>query len=269
MIVTFLNLLFLLVFMGKNKRVLKTSKGTKKLVEAPASDGKVDRQATGIPGFDELVQGGIPRNSLNLLSGSSGTGKTTFGGQFIYNGAVKGEPGIYISLEEEPEQIAQNWEYFGWNVKDLIKQKKLSIVQPELYKYDILLRTIEDEIDRIKAKRVVVDSISLIGMFFQDLFQIRKNILDFNRMLKRLGTTTLAISEIDEGSEKLSTYGVEEYIVDGIIVLHYVRQGNAYTRAVSVRKMRATQHSTKIHPVRITNKGMIAYPNEELFSDLK
>jgi KaiC/GvpD/RAD55 family RecA-like ATPase len=253
--------------MAKRKPAKRAAK--EELQELPWQTTPADRQSTGIPGFDELVEGGIPRKSLNLLSGSCGTGKTTFGGQFIYTGALAGEPGVYISMEESPESVQRNWETFGWGVGTMIEKGKMLIVQPELYKYDVLLRSIEDSIDSINAQRVVVDSLALIGLYFQDPFQVRKNILDFNRMLKRMDCTSLAITEVEEGSNRISSFGVEEYVADGVIILHYIKQGNTFNRAVSIRKMRGTKHSTKIHPTQIERNGIVVYATEELFSDLK
>ena len=159
-------------------------------------------------------------------------------------------------------------ERFGWPVRDLIKKKKLLIIQPELYKYDVLLNEIENAIDKIKAKRLVIDSLTIIGMYFEDPYKVRRAVFEISRTFKRLGCTILAITEIAEGSESLSPFGVEEYVADGVIVLYYTKRDNSFLRAVAVRKMRFTDHSNKLHPLKIGSEGIIVFGTEEIFATI-
>jgi len=232
---------------------------------------RVERVKTGIEGLDELINGGIPANSTVLLSGVAGSGKTLFAFQFLYNGAVKyKEPGVYVSLEEEPERIIKSvTSTFGWNLKNLIKKRKLSVVKAELYNFDKLKMMIQDEVDRIKAKRLVLDQSTILALFFERPLEVRKGIFELSRMLRKLGCTTLLISELTEGKKGISAFGVEEFVVDGIIILYYIKEGNVFTRALSIRKMRNTAHDTGVHPIRITKKGIIVYPTEQVFEQLK
>jgi KaiC/GvpD/RAD55 family RecA-like ATPase len=237
--------------------------------EVKTKQGKQQFIKSGIQGLDELLGGGLPKDSIILLSGTCGTGKSIFGMNFLIEGAMKGEPGIYISLEESPESNIQQMKLFGWPVDDLIKQKKLMILQPELYNFDALLTTIEDSIDRIKAKRLVIDAISIIGMYFEDPYKVRKSILQLGALLKKMKCTTVAIDEIREGETSLSAYGVEEFVVDGVIVLYLIKRSNIYLRATVIRKMRGINHSTKIHPMEIKSPGgIIIYPSQELFEEV-
>ncbi|MBI2971325.1 MAG: hypothetical protein HYY37_02820 [Candidatus Aenigmarchaeota archaeon] len=248
---------------------LITKEAEKLLTTYTANPGELQRVPTGVEGFDELIEGGIPQKSLVLLSGTTGTGKSIFGMKFLIHGAQTGEPGIYISLQESMEETLNQMRFFGWPVDELIEKGLLLIVQPELYNYEALLTIIEDTIDKVKAKRLVIDSLSIIGMYFEEPFKIRKSLLDLETLLKKLGCTTLAISEIGEGQNELSPYGVEEYVADGVFVLYYLRQGNMFLRAVAIRKLRSTKHSTKIHPVEIERPGgMLVYPSEEVFTDI-
>lgn len=237
----------------------------KKKARRPKEDD-VARIKTGIDGLDELIEGGFPDNSVILLTGTCGTGKSMFAMNFLVYGAMHDEPGVYVSLEESMDETVREMKAFGWPVEDLIKSNKLLIVQPEMYNFDALMTTIEDAVDKIHAKRLVIDSASIIGMYFENEFKVRKSLLELSRMLKKLGCTTIAISEIREGSISLSPYGVEEYVVDGVVVLHYLKKGNMFIRAVSIRKMRSTRHSSKIHPIEIREVGgVIVYPSEQLF----
>ncbi len=233
------------------------------------ADGDVARISTGIEGFDELVEGGLPEKSLVLLTGTTGTGKSIFSMEFLVDGALRGEPGVYISLQESMEETINQMRFFGWPIDKLIDEGKILIIQPELYNFDALLTAIEDAIDRIQAKRLVIDSISIIGMYFEDQFKIRKSLLELGQLLKKLGCTTLAISEVGEGKIELSPYGVEEFVSDGVIVLYFVKRGNMFLRAVTVRKLRSTNHSVKIHPIEIKRPGgIIVYPSEEVFAEV-
>ena len=231
--------------------------------------GKLETIESGINGLDDILGGGVPQNSVVLLSGSCGTGKSIFGMNFLIEGALKGEPGIYISLEESPESNIKQMKLFGWPVDELIRKGKLMILQPELYNFDALLTTIEDSVDRIKAKRLVIDSISIIGMYFADPYKVRKSLLQLSTLLRKLKCTTFAIDEIKEGEPSLSAYGVEEFVVDGVIILYLIKRSNIYIRAAVVRKMRGMPHSTKIHPMEIKSPGGITiYPSQELFEEV-
>ncbi|MDI6798687.1 MAG: ATPase domain-containing protein [Candidatus Aenigmarchaeota archaeon] len=231
----------------------------------------IERVKTGIKGLDELMGGGIPRGSTVLLSGGAGTGKTLFGIQFLYNGAIRyKEPGVYVSLEEEPGRVIKNTlDAFGWDLNSLINKKLLSVIKAELYNFDKLKALIEDEVDRIKAKRLVIDQSAILGLFFEKKFQVRKSIFELSKMLKNLGCTTVIVSEIPEGTPAISSFGVEEFVADGIIILHFLREGNVLTRALSVRKMRTTYHDTGIHPIQITKKGIEVFPTEQVFEQVK
>ncbi|MCS7106263.1 MAG: hypothetical protein NZ942_03035 [Candidatus Aenigmarchaeota archaeon] len=228
----------------------------------------VERVKTGIPGLDDLINGGFPQSSTILLSGVAGAGKTIFCLQFIYNGAyVYNEPGVYISLEEEPERIINYAaEGFNWNFKDLVERKMVSFVSAEMYSFEKLRDLIETEVTKLKAKRLVIDPSTILGLYFEKVLQVRKSILDLTKLVKRLGCTTILVSEIEEGSGKISSLGVEEFIVDGIIILYYIKEAGFYTRGLCVRKMRATDHDSGLHPIQITKNGIVVFPKEQIFA---
>lgn len=227
-----------------------------------------ERISTGISGFDELIEGGIPENSLVLLTGGTGTGKSTFAMQFLINGAKNSEPGLYISLEESAEKNIQQMKMFGWDVEEFEKKSLITIIQPELYDFDKLLELIEESVIKYKTKRLAIDSISLISLYFKDDFKIRRSLLALEEMLKKLKCTTLALSEIKEGSDDISLYGVEEFIVDGIIVMRLKIHQNSYVRTICIRKMRLTSHSLKVCPFQIQkNSGIVVFPDQEVFEE--
>ena len=228
---------------------------------------KIERVRSGIPGLDELIEGGFPKNSIILVTGGPGTGKTILTSQFIIKGAEKyKEPGIFISLEEEPERMITNFESsFNWPIRKLIKKKLVTIIRAELYDFAKLKLMIEEQVEKLNAKRLVLDPATVIGMFFERELEIRRALLELNRLLKRLNCTSLLTCEVPEGKGGLSAFGIEEFTSDGIIVLHCFKEGNVFTRALSVRKMRATNHDMGIHPIRITSDGMVVYSTEQVF----
>ncbi len=240
----------------------------------------MNRIATGIPGFDDLIEGGLPERRSFLISGGTGTGKTIFALQFLVNGALQGEPGVYLTLDERPELIREDMLRFGWNIRQLEDQGLLKIVDGTIAKIGIpsdeefslpatgfdldkLLLEIMRTIKKIKAKRVVIDSIPALGMNFKSEHDIRKAILKIVYLLARAGVTTLLTTEVSEGSKQFGKYGVEEFVSDGVIVLHYMGIGTQSNRTLHIRKMRATKHSEDLHPIEITDSGLKIHKVEE------
>ncbi|MBI4210409.1 MAG: ATPase [Candidatus Diapherotrites archaeon] len=245
----------------------------------------MDRVATGISGFDELVEGGFPEGRSVLLSGGCGTGKTIFCTQYIYNGVKKfGDPGIYVTLDERPELIRQDMLRFGWDLKKLEDSDKLQIIDGSLAKigmpseeefsmpatgFDIdkLLLEILRTTKRIGAKRLVIDSIPALGFNFQNENDVRNAILKLSYLLMRMGVTTIMTSEISDGANKFGKYGIEEYVVDGVLVMHYLGIGTRSNRTLHIRKMRATKHSEDLHPIQITDTGIAVHRVEKEYED--
>lgn len=221
---------------------------------------KIVRVSTGFAHFDEMLQGGLPQKTVTLLSGACGTGKSTFAMQFLYHGAKNcNEPGVYVTLEESPQSLVSNMSLFGWDLYRLIGDKKIMVIKPEVYKFDSLKQIISDAIDKIGAKRLVVDSYSVLLTYFSDPNQIRNGLVQLDREIKKMGCTALVISDIKDNAEIFSTTGVEEFIVDGVVVLSFIRDNDRpYTsrRAISIRKMRATRHPLGLYGFDITDDGI-------------
>ncbi len=229
------------------------------------SPEKIERVKTGIPGLDELIEGGIPRGFTVLVSGGPGTGKTILSLQFLVRGATKyGEKGVYVSLEEYPENLIKYVSItFKWPLRDLIKEKKLSMVRSDIYDFEKFKAMIETEVEKIKAERLVIDPITVMSLFFERPLEMRRSLLDLDRLLKKLNCTTLVTCEIPEGSASISSFGIEEFTSDGIIVLYFLPK--SFPRAIRVRKMRATNIDTNIHPFEIKRDGIVVYPSERIF----
>jgi KaiC/GvpD/RAD55 family RecA-like ATPase len=244
------------------------------------------RIATGIKGFDDLIQGGFPENSANLLLGSYGTGKSIFSLEYIYNGAEKfKENGLIVSFEQQKDELIEQAELCGYKkISDLIKKDKISILcipADEVDKFTV--KKIIKEIKRINAKRVVIDSISALGIN-APLYALAKKIIykeidwtgeqiisssitsedlkknfvyKFVRELRELNTTSLILSEIADGNS--STEKASEYVCDGVIKIKFETLGGEFSRSLTIKKMRKTKNDEDIHPVEISKKGVIIH----------
>jgi KaiC/GvpD/RAD55 family RecA-like ATPase len=240
------------IIVEKNKK----SKSNKKIEKS--------RTNTGVYGLDKLIQGGIPNNNIISLSGTSGSGKTIFGLQFLCRGASEyGENGVFISLEEEPERLIKTCESFGWDARKLIKEKKLIIAKTPLYKFTVLKEIIRDNVSEINAKRLVIDPGAMIDLFFERAIESRKAVVELGVMLKKLDCTSIVTNE-----ENKYLPNRTDYSSDGIIYLFYTKVMNQFMRMISVVKMRGTKHSEKIHPINISNKGIEVMNEEEVFQDV-
>ncbi len=219
------------------------------------------RISTGINGLDNLLEGGIPEKSLILLSGTSGTGKTVFSLQFLYN-ASKYEPGIFVSFEEDISKIKEMAEVFGWDIDRYENENRLRFLRYDPFRIEDILEVIENNIREIGAKRVVIDSVSAIGLYMRDPPEIRRMILQISNVLRKNNCTAILTCDILSGKGTLSRFGVEEFVVDGVILLHNFLEHNEYKRALSIWKMPSTNHSRRIHPYNITKNGFIVSTKE-------
>ena len=225
---------------------------------------KRERIPTGIPGVDNLIDGGLTSDSLTLLTGTAGTGKTTFSSQFIFSGAKDyNQNGVYISFEEPVENIKENCNVYGWDFEPLEKKEKVSFVRYDPFHIEDIYELIETNIKRIDAKRVVIDSISSLGLYVRDIPDIRRMVFNISLLLRKLGCTSILISETLPMQNALSRFGVEEFVTDNVIVLYYNRTPSQFSRAMAIWKMRGSKHSNKIHPYTITDTGIKVFPDEE------
>ena len=222
------------------------------------------RIESGIPGLDPLMQGGFLQNSVNLVTGETGTGKTILCCQFLWHGLQKGDSCLYISLEEDPRDILEDALQFGWDFEKYEKRGLFNIVYHDPAQMSNLGSAIIDEIKRIDAKRLVIDSTSIIGLTIENPSQIRKILYNIISTIKKTGCTALTTSEIPEGAKRLSRFGVEEFVVDSVIVMNYLEYAAGdLDRSIIIRKMRRTKHGKDIYPIDITPKGIIVKPIKE------
>lgn len=215
-----------------------------------------EKVKTGIAGLDEMTQGGFPRGELVLLTGTTGTGKTVLSTQFLYNGAKMGEKGVFLSFEEPESYIKRNAATFGWNLAALEKKGMLTFIRYDPYRIADVLSILESSVRGTGATRVVIDSISAMGLYVRNDAELRRMIFDMASMLRSLGCTTIITSEMVHGKPGISRYGVEEFVSDSVIVLYYQRIQSAFSRAIQVWKLRGSSHSQKLQSYSITSSGI-------------
>lgn len=247
----------------------------------------MERTPTGIYGLDDLIQGGIPRRRVILVSGACGTGKSIFSMQFIYRGALEyEEPGVFVTFDEMPDKLRQDMKNFGWNVEELEKNNLIALIDatsaragtssdeerailPGQLDIDRLLVDILTHCRQIGAKRLVIDSIPAMAFRMEKENEIRQAVLKLAYIVSKAGITTIITSEVPEHDQgmahQFSKYEVEEYVADGVVLLDFVMGGGQTTRTLYIRKMRGTKHSLEMHPLEITDKGLVVRKVEDVF----
>ncbi|NOX72002.1 MAG: hypothetical protein GXO64_04910 [Candidatus Micrarchaeota archaeon] len=217
----------------------------------------VRRIPTGIKGLDPLIEGGFIKGSAILVTGGAGTGKTIFSLQFLWEGLQRGEPGVYITLEEDVEDIKEDARRFGWDLEEFEKKGLFKLVYYDPLQVNEMGINVVEDIAKINAQRVVVDSVSIVGMMLPNQMQIRKKLISLINSVKRTGATSVLISEVLDSDEKgLSRFGVEEFVVDGVIALYYFGVGEGIARSLMIRKMRRTNQGTNTYPLIINENGI-------------
>jgi circadian clock protein KaiC len=217
-----------------------------------------DRVATGVEGFDKLVEGGLPRNSVIIVAGGPGAGKTIFSAQYIHYGALNGEKGVYVSFGETAEIFKEYMQRFGLDFQKLEKDGKAVILDLTVPKLGLEtnLDLIEQKVREIDAKRLVLDSFSAITLALGEKVDVRTTLHMLTKLFRDIGCTTLMVVDISIGSKTLGT-GIEEFLADGIIILDTSLKGEQLQRSILIRKMRGTNHSIKTCPYIITDQGLV------------
>lgn len=237
---------------------------------APAKS--LSRMQTGVPGLDELCEGGFESGSTVLVMGEAGCGKTSLLTQFVVAGAREfDEPGVFLSFEEPRESIFRHSRSFGWDLEKMENDKKLAVINYKPHEVRKLAEEggglIWDTITEIGAKRVAIDSLSSYTVLFESVYQAREAQLSLFEMVRKWGCTTLFSGEAMRNTTARTISGME-YLTDAVILLHHPRQRNIRSRAIEVLKMRGTNHSQKICPFEfISGEGLRVYPGEDIFEE--
>jgi len=257
--------------------------GADRIKEKAKKSGK-GYVVTGVPGFDELFENGIPRGSAVLLAGGAGSGKTIFSLQTLAYHASKGDKCFYMSFEESQDRLKQHMEDFGWDANKYLKSGNLKI---QRYSPFEITRSVEAMLAKEKGELlidlkpvilpegfkpdiIVLDSLTAVASAFtgkEDSYRIY--IEQLFRFFEEMGSTSFLITETKQIPEIFSTTGVEEFLADGVIVLYNIKRENMRESAIEVLKMRGERHQKKIVAMQITGNGIIVYPGQEVFGGIK
>ncbi len=221
------------------------------------SDNDFERIPSGIPGLDPLMEGGFIKGSTILVSGAAGTGKTIFCAQFLLEGLKKGEVCMFITLEERPEDIIGDVKRFGWDLQKYVDDKKLFLDFQDPFQITDITSPLLDKIQHNKIERVAIDSTAVFEWDYKDPAEIRKQLFKLLTGLKNIGVTSVLTSELPEETHTLAKFGVEEFVVDGVILLHYLGIGEKGYSSLQIRKMRRTEHEKDVIQMEISGKGII------------
>jgi circadian clock protein KaiC len=250
--------------------------GQKKKASQPFSK-TLPKAATGIQGLDEITGGGLPRGRPTLISGGAGSGKTLFGLEFLVRGATQySEPGVFISFEESIPDLAKNVASLGFDLDQLVADKKLfvdhvSITHNELgetgeYDLEGLFIRIADAVQRVGARRVVLDTIEALFGDLPNPGILRGEIRRLFDWLKQRGLTTVITAERDH-PDKLTRHGIEEFVSDCVILLDHRTREEISTRRLRIVKYRGSSHGTNEYPFLIDNQGISVLPISSLGLD--
>jgi len=189
--------------------------------------------------------------------------------QYLIKGIEEfNENGVYISFEESAEQLEQDFERFGWGIKEKIKQKKLAILNYTPEQVEKVLEagggTIRDTIESLGAKRLVIDSLTSFNLLAESDTERRSKVLSLFKEIRKWNCTAILTEQHEPDPEKHQE-DVMEYEVETVCLLYYERKGDVRERSLEVFKMRGSKHTARIFPILINDNGIVTYPEETVF----
>ncbi len=245
------------------KKVKSKARKTKRpLCKKPAL---IRRVSSGVPGFDKLVQGGFKEKHINLIIGGPGSGKTIFAIMFLLEGLKNNEPGVYITFEEQKEKLYDDVRSFGWDLEQYEKKGLFVYLEytPEQVK-KVLIEgggMIDNVVSRIKAKRLVIDSITSFTLLYKEELTKKEAALALFEMINDWGCTALLTSQDTSliGIEISSTLAFE---VDSIIILYHMKKNGTRIRGLEILKMRGTKTPDETYALKICADGLRILPKK-------
>lgn len=231
----------------------------------------VEKLATGIPGFDQIADGGLPRERATLVAGTAGSAKTVFATHFLAAGIERGEAGVFVTFEDSVDDIRRNVTGFGWDVAEWEAGGKWSFVDatPDaedpttvVGEYDLgaLLARVEHAVRRTGARRVSVDSLNALFVQYRDHAMLRGELHRLTTRLKRMGVTLVFTSERTEEYGEVTRFGVEEFVADNVVILRNLLVDERRRRTIELLKLRGAPHQRGEFPFTITPTGIIVLP---------
>jgi KaiC/GvpD/RAD55 family RecA-like ATPase len=231
------------------------------------------RISSGVPGFDELVEGGLLQNRLYVLSGPPGSGKTTCSAHFIKEGTRVGDKCLYMSMHETKEELIQDMANYNFGFADAVRSNQVGFLNVfESQSRDILIprergdyrsnvenmtTRIVNFIDKHSIDRLVIDSTMLLEYFYSE---DSKTFIQFISSLKQADATTLLISEMTDPT----AYADEHYLAHGVIFFHNYLEPSGMTRGVQIIKMRGTNIDSDIRSIEFSDSGLSVRPSKKV-----
>jgi circadian clock protein KaiC len=226
----------------------------------------VEKLRTGISSLDIIAKGGLPKMRTTLISGTAGSGKTVFAVHFLAAGIELGEPGVFVTFEESAADVRANMLSFGWDLSAWEEAGKLAFVDaspdPQIetvesggFDLGALVARIQNAVNKIKAKRVSVDSLGAVFSQFTDQAMVRGELFRIASALKKMGVTAVLTAERTDDHGPVARFGVEEFIADNVMILRNALEDETRRRTIEILKFRGCDHQKGEYPFTIVPQG--------------
>ena len=242
------------------------------MTSSPNGSRGIEKIPTDIPGFDLVGEGGLPKGRTTLIAGTAGSGKTVFATHFLASG-IKNfhEPGVFATFEDDPDGIRRNMLGFGWDIAKWEKEGKWAFVDisPDtagpteaVGSYDLsgLITRIEHAVRKVKATRVVLDSLNALFLQIPDKTLLRTELFRLIQTLKALGATIVFTGERTQDYGDVTRHGIEEFVADNVIILRNILVDERRRRTLEILKYRGTPHQRGEVPFTVTKRGIVVIP---------
>jgi circadian clock protein KaiC len=238
----------------------------------PGAEPFIDKLPTGISGLDLISKGGLPRGRTTLVCGTAGSAKTVFAAHFLAAGVARGEPGVFVTFEEPPEQIRRNMRGFGWDIAQWEAEGKWLFVDASPafaeearvageFEFGGLIARIESAARQISAQRAALDSVASVFSHFADGGTVRRELHRIADRMRELDLTTVLTAERSYDYGEIARHGVEEFVADNVIILRNVLEDEKRRRTIEILKFRGTDHQKGEWPFTVKpDAGVVIIP---------
>ena len=233
----------------------------------------IEKLETGIPGFDLITLGGLPKGRTTLVTGTAGSAKTVVAVQFLAEEIKSdGGSGVFVTFEESPEDIRNNMTGLGWDIRAWEEEGRWAFVDASLnpdreevvsgpFDFSALVARMEHAIKRVGARRVAMDSLGAVFTQYEDRSIVRRELFRLASTLKQIGVTAVLTAERTEEYGNIARYGVEEFVADNVIILRNILESEKRRRTIEILKFRGTVHQKGEYPFTIIpRQGVVVIP---------
>jgi len=232
----------------------------------------IEKLETGIPGFDLITMGGLPKGRTTLVAGTAGSAKTVMAVQFLAEEIKADGGGVFVTFEESPEDIRNNMVSLGWDIRSWEAQGRWRFVDASIdpdreevfsgpFDFSALVARLEHAIQQVDARRVAMDSLGAVFTQYDDRSIVRRELSRLAMTLKRLGITAVLTAERTEEYGGIARYGVEEFVADNVIILRNILEAEKRRRTIEILKFRGTVHQKGEYPFTIIpEQGVVVIP---------